>query len=176
MIGSNNSPMSRFRGIGNGSGPSMYEIGYRGSPGGSVADALHSTIAKYDAHRSAQQEQTNKLALLKEQYGMMGDNSIALADAKRKAAMPDPSVGQMFDPNKLENNIVTVGGVTMYREPVRNSYGDVTGWKLKNPRALSMMDIVNDPNGGGGGVPADDEVSSTLKELEDLKSQLPQGL
>ena len=59
-----NSALRGFEGIG--TGPSMYQIGYQGGPGGNIADAMKYTLDKYEATRMAGIEQQNKL----EQIGL----------------------------------------------------------------------------------------------------------
>lgn len=86
MINSMQSPMSGFKlNLGGVGGPSMYEIGYNSSPGGSVANVIRNTIDKYHANLTAQQEQNYKLAQIKAQGDIGFGNDVRMYDYKQAA-------------------------------------------------------------------------------------------
>lgn len=176
MIGSRNSPLSMFDGGGDAFQRGMV-IGNANSPFSTVADALRNTVDKYNAHLGAQQEQANKLDLIKQQYGMQGQNLISGIREKYNQSTPQLSPAEAaIDPMHPEDPkfIRNVGGVQMYPQPMYDAYGRIKGYKYVNPRALSMMDIIG--TGGGGDNTADAQAAATLKELEDLQSGMPQGI
>lgn len=179
MIGANSSPMNMFTGDGGQAFQRGMTIGNANSPFASIADALKSTVDRYHAELDRQSEQQNKVDLLKQQYGLAGGNLLEGINAKYTQSAPhlspsEQSIDPMHpeDPKYLRN----VGGVTMYPQAIYDSYGRVKGYKYVNPRALSMMDIVGGGEGASTAGSADAGVNDALKEIQDLQSQLPQGI
>jgi hypothetical protein len=168
MIGAAHSPMSMFTG---GTGDAFQRgmvIGDANSPFSPVARAMQGTLEKYNSHIAAQTEQANKVDLMKQQYGFQKDNLLSGIKEKYDQSAPQISAEEkaLYDPLNPQKNTVKISGIEMYREPVYDSYGRIKGFKLRNPRALSMMDIVGAGDPGGGGAEAD--VASTLQELDAL--------
>lgn len=128
MLGAANSPLSRF---GNGSsGPSMYEIGYNGSPGGAVSNALRSTIDRYHANLQSAQEQADQLARTQAAGQTTLGNEKAMFDYKRQGIGPDPdasgphimkdpTTGKFFYANHTPD--ATTGQMKVSWTPVTNS-------------------------------------------------------
>jgi len=176
MIGADNSPMKMFN-VGGDAFQRGRMIGAANSPFSSVTEAVQDTLAKYDAHRAMQAEHANKVDLLKQQYGMMGDNLVKGIKEKYTQSAPQLSDAEkaLYDPLHPEKNTVKISGVEMYREPVYDTYGRIKGFKLRNPRALSFMDIIGQGDQGAT-TGVDGEVQSTLKDIEALQAQLPQEL
>lgn len=119
MIGAANSPMSQFRGVGSGDGPSMYDIGYNGSPGGAVSNALKMTIDRYHQNLAAQQEQTNKLGLLDHEYALKRAGVVPDPDTNGPQIIKDPVTGKFFYGNSTVDP--TTGAVKKNWTPVTNS-------------------------------------------------------
>lgn len=190
MIGAANSPMNMFTGGGGDAFQRGMVIGDANSAASPIARAFQNTLEKYNAHLSAQAEQQDKLDLIQKQYGLQGQNLLAGIKEKFDQSAPKLSpTEQQIDPMHPEDprfirnvgetkdaqGTVVEQGVKMYPQPIYDSYGRIKGYKYVNPRALSMMDIVNS-GGSGQGATGDAEVASTLKDLTDLQSQLPQGM
>lgn len=176
MIGASNSPMNMF--VPQGGGDAFQRgmvIGDANSAASPVARAMQATLEKYNAHMESQSAQQDKLDLMKQQYGLQGQNLISGIKEKYNQSAPQlTGDAAKIDPMHPEDPrfMRDVGGVKMYPQPVYDTYGRIKGYKYVNPRALSMMDMINGsgaPAGGGG----DAEVASTLKDLEDLQAQLP---
>lgn len=175
MIGSANSPMSMFTGGGNEAFQRGMMIGNANSPFSSVGDAFRNTLDKYNAHLGAQQEQQNKLDLIQKQYDIMGSNATNLYNAKREAARPVNDLSEKYnltDPSDPRNQTM-IGGVPVAMAPVRNTYGDVVDMKPWNPRALSVMDIVNKVETPST---ADSELAKTLEEMRASQSLMDGSL
>lgn len=179
MIGANASPMSMFTGDGGQAFQRGMIIGNANSPFSSVAEALKNTLDKYNSHLSAQQDQQDKMDLIKQQYGLQGDNLIKGIQTKYQQSAPQLSPEQsQIDPMHPEDPkfMRDVAGVKMYPQPVYDTYGRVKGYKYVNPRALSMMDMLNSNDAANPSSGADAEASQTLSDLQQLQSQLPQGI
>lgn len=95
MIGAKSSPLTMFSG-GSSSGPSMYDIGYNGSAGGAVSNAIRSTIDRYHSELASQQEQSNKLAQIQATSGAELGKDKSLIDYKRQFAAQDPDAAGPF--------------------------------------------------------------------------------
>lgn len=129
MIGVNNSPLNMFTG-GSSNGPSMYQIGYAGGPGGGINAALNSTIDRYHANLDAQNEQTNKLAQIQASSGADLGKEKALIDYKRQnipadpdtkgpQIIKDPTTGKFFYANHTPDS--ATGQMKVAWTPVTNS-------------------------------------------------------
>lgn len=119
MIGASSSPMSMFGGVGTGSGPSMYEIGYNGSPGGAVSNALRATIDKYHATLASQQDQQNKIGLLDHEAALKRSNVVPDPDANGPQIMKDSTTGKFFYGNSTVDP--STGAIKKSWTPVTNS-------------------------------------------------------
>jgi len=156
-----------------GGNPGMYQIGYQQGPGGGIAQALRGTIDKYHASLAAQQEQVYKQENIASQSKATYQNAKQLAQDKFDMTAPDPAIATQHDPNDMTKNTFDLGGVQMYYAPQTDAHGRIKGWAAKNPRALSMMDIMQQDQGANS---ADVEVENTLRELESLRNSLPEGM
>lgn len=109
MIGANNSPMNMFTGGGNEAFQRGMMIGNANSPFSTVADAMKSTLDRYNAHLTAQQEQANKLEQIKatgvaahpwlyDANGAMKPNAAGPTDpdAAGPFTQVDPATGKAF--------------------------------------------------------------------------------
>lgn len=179
MIGAANSPMNMFtQGTGDAFQRGMV-IGDANSPFSPIARAFQSTIDKYNAHLTSQQDQQNKMQLMQQQYGLQGQNQLALDKQKFEQSAPQLSPdAQQVDPMHPEDPrfMRNVAGVQMYPQAVYDSYGRVKGHKYVNPRALSMMDMITGDAGTGAGSPEEDAVNSSLQNIRALQAQLPEGM
>lgn len=97
MIGAASSPMSMFTGGGNEAFQRGMAIGNANSPFSSVAEALRNTVDKYNAHLTSQQDQANKIDLLKQEYALKRQNAgVADPDAAGPFTQLDPTTGKYF--------------------------------------------------------------------------------
>ena len=131
MIGQANSPMSKFTGVGTGSGPSMYEIGYNGSPGGAISNALRATIDRYHATLDAQQQQAAKMAEMQAQGQATLGNEKAIFDYKRQNAQPDPDAAGPFTQVDPKTGKAFVRSTTYDAATGQNK----VGWSPVSPNA-----------------------------------------
>ena len=178
MIGANNSPLNMFTGGGNEAFQRGMAIGDANSPVSPIARAMQATLEKYNSHLASQQEQQNKMQLMERQYSLQGQNAVNVA--KQKVAQTTPQLSPemaAIDPLHPEDPkyLRTVGGVQMYPQPLYDENGRIKGYKYVNPRALSMMDMMN-PQGEGIANTADDQAAILLKELQDAQAGQPQGI
>lgn len=144
MIGSNNTPMSMFRGVGTGSGPSMYDIGYNGSPGGAVSNALRATIDKYHSNLAAQQEHQNKIGEIQAQSQASFGNETNLIDYKNKseaARLATINANNAAQPNSGIRT-VNVGGRKVYLQDYTDEHGLHVSKEVQPAPLLTIQNMV----------------------------------
>lgn len=98
MIGAGVSPMSMFNPGGGDAFQRGMIIGNANSPFSSVAEALKSTVDRYHQHLDNQQEQQNKIDLIKQEYGLKQQmaNTTPDPDAAGPFTQVDPKTGKAF--------------------------------------------------------------------------------
>lgn len=98
MIGAANSPMNMFNAGGGDAFQRGMVIGNANSPFSSVAEALKNTVDRYHQHLDAQQEQQNKIDLLKQEYGLKQQMASTTPDpdASGPFTQVDPKTGKSF--------------------------------------------------------------------------------
>ncbi len=96
MIGASNSPMNMFTGGGNEAFQRGMMIGNANSPFATVGDALKNVVDRYHSNLSMQQEQANKIDLLKQEYALKRANVQPDPDAAGPVTQVDPATGKSF--------------------------------------------------------------------------------
>lgn len=162
MIGANNSPLNQFSP--NSSGPSMYEIGLNGGPGGAVSNALRQTIDRYHSNLDAQQEQASRMAQIAASSQAALGNERSMVDYKNTAELNKTASINALNKTLPNSGLrtVDVGGRTVYLQDQADDSGRVVTKEVQ-PAPLMTMDQIlaqkmqaADANGGGSplmGVP-----------------------
>jgi hypothetical protein len=166
-----NSALRSFDSLGGGSSmganPSMYQIGYQGSPFAGPGEIVKRTLDRYLENKKMTQEYGLKKQLLD-----VGANK-SLETEKWKLEQARPNIQALSGWNKdpsLPENQVKIDRTTMVYAPVYDKYGNVIGKKLVNPRAPTMYDFF-----GGAGVEEQQDPAEQTQFNNDFNA-LIQGL
>lgn len=165
MIGASSSPLSMFT-TRSDNGPSMYQIGYQGGPGGGINAALNATIDRYHSVLDQQNQQSYKLQQINAESGAKLGNEKAIIDYKRQGVgadpdtagpqiIKDPTTGKFFYANHTPD--ATTGQMKVAWTPVTNSPPEDEKKIFEN----SMYGQLNHPDSGSPipGVPTATPVS-----------------